>query len=430
MDKTSKIKKGQDKLKCENTILKKRIKELNTFISKLNQEKTGKISHRGFNLEKSANDICDYYENILALMPGHVYWLDKNNVYLGCNDLHAKSAGLSSPKEIVGKTNYDLIWKDIAAELNTTNNEVMKTGKSYAVVEIGLMSSNEERTFLTQKKPLYDKHGNTVGILGVSLDITEHKKAETKALQLEKEKTAIETKRQIISDLASSIAHEIGNLLAGTHINMQLLGYDLKPKTIGLIEKREDADGNKKILELFDNLERSMKNANFMFESIKMNIRQGSINKSQFELVDITEDIEAVLSSCFPDEKDVANIKWNKKQGFEYVGIPSYTRNILINLIKNSLYFIKEEKQGEISIMLKKGKKFNQLIFEDTAKGIPTKLLPKLFTRFSTTRKGGTGMGLAFCKMVMQEYGGGIVCESELGKYTRFILTFPAAIVE
>jgi len=56
--------------------------------------------------------------------------------------------------------------------------------------------------------------------------------------------------------------------------------------------------------------------------------------------------------------------------------------------------------------------------------------LPKIFTHFSTTRKGGSGMGLAFCKMVMQEYGGDITCESELGKYTRFILTFPAVVFE
>lgn len=40
----------------------------------------------------------DYYESILALMPGHVYWLDRNNIYLGCNDAQAKNAGLKSRK--------------------------------------------------------------------------------------------------------------------------------------------------------------------------------------------------------------------------------------------------------------------------------------------------------------------------------------------
>ncbi len=70
------------------------------------------------------------------------------------------------------------------------------------------------------------------------------------------------------------------------------------------------------------------------------------------------------------------------------------------------------------------------LIVEDTAKGISEELLPKAFTTFSTTRKGGIGMGLSFCKKVMNEYGGDIVCESELDKYTRFILSFPVVHTE
>ena len=284
------------------------------------------------------------------------------------------------------------------------------------------------KTVLVSKTPIYDDSHRIIGILGIYTDITERKQAEAKIIQLEKEKVMIETKRQTISDLATSIAHEIGNLLGGTTINMQLLGYKLKPKIIEPIEKH--GDKSQEILELFDNLEKSMNNANLMFDSIKMNMRSGMINKSQLELRNIAEDIETVLSNCFPGEDVVANIKWNKESSFEYIGIPAYTRNILINLIKNAIYFIKEEKHGDITITLKKDEKFNKLVFEDTAKGISAELLPKIFTRFSTTRKGGSGIGLAFCKMVMQEYGGNIVCESELGKYTRFILTFPIVVFD
>eukprot|EP01038_Epipyxis_sp_PR26KG_P006838 gene6838-9361_t len=43
-------------------------------------------------------------DNIIARLPGHVYWMDKNNKFLGCNDLQAKNAGLSSRHEIVGRT--------------------------------------------------------------------------------------------------------------------------------------------------------------------------------------------------------------------------------------------------------------------------------------------------------------------------------------
>ena len=49
--------------------------------------------------------------------------------------------------------------------------------------------------------------------------------------------------------------------------------------------------------------------------------------------------------------------------------------------------------------------------------------VPKLDLKDET--KKGTGLGLAYCKMIMQGYGGDITCESKLGKYTRFALSFP-----
>lgn len=368
-------------------------------------------------------------KNIIDSIPGSIYWKDKNGVYLGRN-LYAAEKSYSvhlekkpDKEEPIGKTDYDYMPKDVADQYRKHDLEVMQKGKDLIREEYITLPSGEKLTQLSYKKPLRDKQGNIVGIIGNTIDITDRKKAEEKALQLEKEKAIIETKRQTIAALASSVAHEVGNLLGGIMINAQLLGYSLKPKVAELIGKHDDKCQD--ILGLFNDLAKSMENARLMFESIKMNIRSGSIDKSQFKPAHIVHDVETVLTRCFPGEEIVANIKWNKEQDFEYMGIPSYTCNILINLIKNALYYVKEEKKGKITITLKKGEKFNTLIFEDTAKGVPKKLLPKIFTHFSTTRKGGSGMGLAFCKMVMQAYGGNITCESELNKYARFILTFP-----
>ena len=52
------------------------------------------------NIDKSA-EFLECLENIIAEMPGHVYWKDRNGVYLGCNDSQAKFLGFSSGKEIV-----------------------------------------------------------------------------------------------------------------------------------------------------------------------------------------------------------------------------------------------------------------------------------------------------------------------------------------
>lgn len=384
------------------------------------------------NLAQQLTASRNYLNNILTLLPEHIYWMDLDGKIIGCNEQQAKSFGLSSSNDLIGMNIYDvaklLHWNEsIPRAIRKNDREIMTTGIPKIVEEIVLLQ-NKNKVFLSHKSPLRDENGEVIGIIGVATDITEIKETQAKIIQLEKEKTIIETKRQTISDLAASITHEIGNLLGGIMVNMQLLDSDLRPKIKKLIKQYHGK--YQRTLELLNDIEQSMEKAKFMFESIKLNIRNGDINKNQFELANIADDIESVLNACFPGEENVAGIKWNKNDSFEYIGIPAYTRNILINLIKNALHFIKEEKKGKITLALRKGKKFNQLIVRDTSKGIPKNILPKIFNSFSTTRKGGMGMGLAFCKRVMKEYGGDIVCDSQLNKYAQFTLTFPVVIID
>lgn len=88
--------------------------------------------------------------------------------------------------------------------------------------------------------------------------------------------------------------------------------------------------------------------------------------------------------------------------------------------------------KGDIVIKLKSGKKFNQLIFIDTASGIPENFLPKIFDLAASqaSAQGGMGVGLAYCKAIMQAYGGAISCVSKEKQYTEFKLSFPVKITD
>ena len=79
--------------------------------------------------------VYDYLDYIIALAPGHIFWLDRNNVYLGCNNTQAKSMGLNSRYDIVGKTNADLAVAAQAVLLNKANQEVMQKAKSLILEE-------------------------------------------------------------------------------------------------------------------------------------------------------------------------------------------------------------------------------------------------------------------------------------------------------
>lgn len=58
-----------------------------------------------------------YLEHILDNIPCYIYWKDINSVYMGCNKKFAQAAGLASPEEVIGKTDYDFAWGKTEAAL-------------------------------------------------------------------------------------------------------------------------------------------------------------------------------------------------------------------------------------------------------------------------------------------------------------------------
>ncbi len=167
----------------DHNSLEKQYAADNVAIKKITQDTTGGAAPSHLSNIENVKFLRDYLENIIALMPGHVYWLNKNNVFLGCNNLQAKNANLESRKDIIGKTNYDMPWKEQADELNKANNKVLQTGEAHITEEFALMA-NGTGIYLSQKVPLRDPFGNIAGIVGISFDITDRKKAEEERLNL------------------------------------------------------------------------------------------------------------------------------------------------------------------------------------------------------------------------------------------------------
>jgi signal transduction histidine kinase len=113
-------------------------------------------------------------------------------------------------------------------------------------------------------------------------------------------------------------------------------------------------------------------------------------------------------------------IHWDHKNDFQFKG-NEWVIHVLFDLLKNAFDSIAQAGQGEIFIRLKKNKVTNELHFKETGKGGARDKQPLVLPR----TEHDTGMGLAFCKVVMQNMGGDMTFKSAEGKETEFVLCFP-----
>ena len=112
-------------------------------------------------------------------MPARIFWKDKNLVYLGCNAPFARDAGFSRPEEVIGKTDYQMGWLDQAEIYRRDDCEVIESGRSKLLIdEPQTTPDGKTITLLTSKVPLHDANGETFGVLGTYLDVTERARLE------------------------------------------------------------------------------------------------------------------------------------------------------------------------------------------------------------------------------------------------------------
>jgi len=100
-------------------------------------------------------------------------------------------------------------------------------------------------------------------------------------------------------------------------------------------------------------------------------------------------------------------------------------RQVLLNLAINAQQAMPEGGQLELITHTQDNHVILELI--DTGNGMSETIKNQMFQAFFSDKQGGSGLGLPTVKKIVQAHHGTISCESEPGKGTRFVLSFPAA---
>lgn len=136
--------------------------------------------------EQQLREAQHMLQTVLDTIPVGVFWKDPDSVYLGCNRLVARDAGLESPAEIVGKRDTDLIWSDLqAVSYIQSDRKIIQGAESVAFDSLRLKADGSLIWAITTKVPLRNPEGEITGILGTYMDITQRKRIEDALRQSE-----------------------------------------------------------------------------------------------------------------------------------------------------------------------------------------------------------------------------------------------------
>ncbi len=356
---------------------------------------------------------------VISSVPFFVFWKDRDAVYRGCNDMFASLAGLASPAEIVGKTDYEMPWtREQAEQYREFDLAVIRSGQPVLNLEETILDADaDEKVLLTSKVPLQAEDGSIIGVVGIFADISARKRME-KDLSYAKE--LAEAANQAKGDFLAAMSHELRTPLT----------LILSPLESLLSRSQESSPETRRVLTQVHRNASRLKT--LTDEILDFSKHQAGHLRLKPEVVKLSEHVLLLVSDMQP-AADASGIQLRSDGIQSDIGAVSIDigklDKILINLVGNALKFTPP--RGQVAVSLQVIGQELALAVSDTGIGIDPSQHDRLFRRFeqldngSKRRHGGTGLGLSLVKAFAELMGGSVSVQSALGKGSTFRVALP-----
>jgi two-component system, autoinducer 1 sensor kinase/phosphatase LuxN len=227
--------------------------------------------------------------------------------------------------------------------------------------------------------------------------------------------------------LVGTIAHEIRNPLTKIKYHFERIDADM----FGIENTSLSPFASKEMKKIYQELSEGQKAVQLgsrFIDAILDELRGESIGTTLFDNYSVARLTHQALNDfCFNSEEHKLRINVDTQSDFFFHGSDTLYSFVLFNLIKNAVYYFDTYPNSQIRIYFQKERNYNKVHVVDTGPGISPDHQKHILEEFYTNGKvQGNGLGLSYCKRVIESFGGTITCQSELGEYTEFILSFPS----
>lgn len=371
-------------------------------------------------IEWQENEIFQLKE-VIETLPGDIYWKSRNGTWLGVNTTGCEKLrrfGVADRREsIIGKTDYELFDRKTADKYRLNDEKVMETKEAISEEEEIWLPSGEYCVQLSKKRPLYDRQGQIIGIIGNTVDITNLKKVEA---DLRAAKEAAENANHAKTRFLHNMRHDIRTPFAGIYTmaqHMAVLETDVKKK---------------------QNLNEIARSAETLLSYLNEILEFTQIESGNIPILLKPFDFSKLVASCVDTFRPSINLKQVSIES-EYRGLPAWIisdrfriQRIIINLLSNAVKFTE---QGKIKVIVEQLESLGQdaiikLVVEDTGPGIPEEKQVAIFEKFGKlgvkydSANLSIGLGLYAVKALVNDLNGDVFLKSQLGHGSVFSCVF------
>ena len=230
-----------------------------------------------------------------------------------------------------------------------------------------------------------------------------------------------------LTRLTGELAHEIKNPLSTIKVNLKLteealeeVASKMPPAALSDQHRQTLANAMRKIAVI----QKEMDRLENILEGFLRYVRRPDL---QLAMMDINELVGDMVDFYSPQaHRHALTVRQSLSDGALICRVdPGALKQVLLNLFINA----QQAMDGGGELMIRTARRAGRAIIQvnDTGKGISPERLPTIFRPYSSSRTGGTGLGLATARKIVEAHQGVISVYSELGKGTSFTIDLPLA---